>query len=93
MSISNVHTEEVTVGGQVFEIIVFRDADRPFETSFKVMKDRRLFPLKTIGGQLSYITFTVSDEVEQDAQHDGLSSPFQELVKEAVRMIKATTNG
>ena len=79
--------------GEAFELIVFQDADDPHTTFFRVMKNERLFPLKVLGGHLSYVTFQVADEVESDAKALGLDSPLAGLLAEAKRMIEATLNG
>ena len=93
MKMVNAHKEQFEHCGQGFEVIVFHDADEPHTTFFRVLKDGRPFPLKVLGGQLSFVTFQVSGEVEQDAKAEGMESPIGVLVAEAKRMIEATLNG
>ena len=92
MNVQNVETRNFDILGESFEIIVFKDADELSQTFFRVKKNGIIFPLKVIGGHLSYITFSVSDEVEQDASNAGHGSPLMALFEEAKRMIEATIN-
>lgn len=79
--------------GHKFELVVFVAEDELEKTYFRVHKDGELFPLKVLGGQLSFVTFELSQETKQYADTQGHFDLTAELLAEAKRMIGATLNG
>ena len=72
---------------------MFEDSEEPEMTFFQVYKGDKLFPLKVLGGQLSFVTFQLSDEVRFAANQQGQMDVPAELIAEAKRMIEVTLRG